>query len=115
MTFIQAMIIAHERANLYGSLLERIKGLMFLSTPHRGADIAYWAGYAAKLTELLELGRGTNKSWVKGLKKNSKEFANISTQFIERAQYLRIRTFYETDRYLGELVRCLSLQLTLGY
>jgi hypothetical protein len=98
------MILAHERSSAYGQLLGSVRGLMFFATPHRGSDAAYWAHFAARLLHMIQVGRGTNPSFVAALQRNSTEFANISTQFIERAVSLRIRSFYETDRYLGELV-----------
>jgi hypothetical protein len=104
------MIIAHERSSEYRELLGSIKAVMFLGTPHRGSDAAYWATYAANVLKVLQLGRGTNTFFVSALQRNSTEFANISQQWIERAAPLRIRTFYETERLLGELV-CLTMPL----
>jgi hypothetical protein len=52
----------------------------------------------------VQLGGGTNSAYVEGLRKNSKEFSNISEQWIERGQRLQIRTFYEADRMHGILV-----------
>ena len=101
------MIIAHERSSEYGELLGSIKAAMFLGTPHRGSDAAYWGTYVANVLKVLQLGRGTNTSFISALKRNSPEFANISQQWIERAAPLKIRTFYETERLLGELV-CLT-------
>jgi hypothetical protein len=98
------MIIAHERSNEYGELLSSIKAAMFFGTPHRGSEAAYWGAYAANVLKILQLGRGTNTSFVSALQRNSTEFANISQQWIERAAPLKIRTFYETERLLGELV-----------
>lgn len=106
------MIIANERSNDYGELLNNIKAAMFLGTPHRGSDAAYWATYAANTLKILQLGRGTNNLFVSALQKNSTEFANISQQWIERAAPLKIRTFYETERLLGEIV-CSTAPLSL--
>lgn len=80
---------------------------MFLGVPHRGADLAYWATFGAKLLQLGQLGFGTNPNFVDALQKNSQEFANISAQFVERAVPLSIRTFYETERIGNQLVRAL--------
>jgi hypothetical protein len=98
------MIIAHERSSEYRELLGSIKAVMFLGTPHCGSNAAYWATYAANVLKVLQLGRGTNTSFVSALQRNSTEFANISQQWIERAAPLKIRTFFETERLLGELV-----------
>ena len=107
------MIIANERALEYSELLSGIRCAMFFGTPHRGSDAAYWATFGANLLKALQLGRGTNKSFVTSLQRNSLEFANISQQWIERAARLRIRTFYETERYLGILVRFLQFFVPL--
>ena len=48
------MIIAHERSSEYGELLGSIKAAMFLGTPHRGSDVAYWATYAANVLKVLQ-------------------------------------------------------------
>ena len=59
----------------------------------------------ASLVRGAQLGTGTNTKFVEALKKNSKEFDDISESFIERAAELDIRTFYETEVYWGQLVR----------
>lgn len=107
LTSMQAMILAHERSQYYAELLSAIKGAVFFGTPHRGSDLAYWATFAATLANVVQLGRNTNTTYVKGLKENSKEFAHIAQQWIERGSKLQIRTFYETERYNGMLV-CLK-------
>jgi hypothetical protein len=58
------MIIAHERSGEYGELLGSIKAAMFLGTPHRGSDAAYWATYAANVLKVLQLGRRNNTAFV---------------------------------------------------
>jgi hypothetical protein len=95
------MILAHERSNVYGILLRHIQAVVFLGVPHRGADIAYWASFAAKLLQFGQLGFGTNPE---ALQKNSPTFANISSQFIGRAAPLAIRTFFETEKMGNQVV-----------
>ena len=119
---MQAMILAHERSGVYGDLLQRVRATMFFGVPHRGADSAYWANIVANMCKILQAGRGTNTAFVEALQKNSKEFARTSQQFIERAAPLKIRTFYETERYHGELVcvwmlsfEAFNLGICLGY
>jgi len=99
------MILAHERANIYKEILESIRSAVFFGVPHRGADQAYWAEFAAKVVQVSQLGFGTNTNFVRDLKRNSPAFAAISQQFIERgAQLQQIRTFYETEKLLNQLV-----------
>lgn len=102
------MIIAQERSKVYGDLLSHIHGIIFLGTPHRGSDLAWWATFAAEILKAgqLGLGRGTNTAYVEALKKNSAEFSHISQQWIERSETLQIRTFYETEKLSGILVSC---------
>jgi hypothetical protein len=92
------MILANERSKYYGDLLQHVRGAVFFGVPHRGSDIAYWAGFAANILQFGQLGLGTNSAYVKALERNSPTFANISTQFVDRAERLSIRTFYETER-----------------
>ena len=71
---------------------------------HRGADSAYWASFFANILQVAQLGWGTNTKFVEALKRNSPTFINISTQFVERAALLRIRTFFETERWGNQVV-----------
>lgn len=32
------MVIAHERGDRYGATLKAIKGILFMGTPHHGAE-----------------------------------------------------------------------------
>jgi hypothetical protein len=98
------MIRAQERSSIYGGLLSKVHGIVFLSTPHRGSDVAWWASFPAKLLKAAQLGTGTNTAHLKALTKRSEEFSCISQQWVERSQNLVIRTFFETDMLHGILV-----------
>lgn len=99
----QATILAHERSTQYGQLLSCIRGSVFFGVPHRGADAAYWATFGATLLRFGQLGFGTNTAYVSALQRNSKTFADISRQFVERAVQLKIRTIFETEKMSGQL------------
>lgn len=100
------MILAHDRSNTFGQLLDAIKVSAFFGVPHRGADAAYWATFAATLLEVGQFGFGTNKNFVQSLQRNCPLFAEISREFVERAANLKkIGTFYETEKLLNQLVR----------
>lgn len=101
---MKALIAAHERSSEYGDLLNCVRGSVFFAVPHRGADMAYWANFAANLLQITQLGFGTNNSFVHSLKRNSETLADISQQFIERGARLQIRTFYETEKLCNQLV-----------
>jgi hypothetical protein len=96
------LILAHERSSVYEDLLNSVRGSVFFGVPHRGADAAYWAWFAANLLKITQLGFGTNTNFVAALKTT---FAEISEQFIERAVQLEIRTFFETKKLGNQLVR----------
>jgi hypothetical protein len=100
----QALILAYERSSLYGDLLDCVKAVVFFGVPHRGADLAYWATFASMILQTMQLGLGTNPNFVTDLQRNSRTFSDISKQFIERGDKLKIRTFYETEKLHGQLV-----------
>ena len=81
------------------------KAVVFMGTPHRGADAAAWANFAAQALKALQMGTATNTSLVSDLRKNSKTLSQISQQFVERGSTLRIKTFYETNKM--EYMNCL--------
>ena len=95
----KALIIANERSSQYGSLLNSVTAMVLFGVPHRGADTAYWAN-------VLNASRlGANPNFVKPVQKNSRAFADISQQFIERAAHLKkIYTFYELELLYNTLV-----------
>jgi hypothetical protein len=99
------MILTHERSNYYSNLLKSVRGSVFFGVPHRGSDLAYWKNFAATILKVAQLGFGTNKNFVKPLRRNSAVFSEISQQFIERGADLQIRTFYETYKIGSFLVR----------
>ena len=82
------------------------KAVIFMGTPHRGADAAAWADFAAQALRALQMGTGTNTSLVSDLRKNSKTLSQISQQFVERGSALKIKTFYEGKKmdYMNCLV-----------
>jgi hypothetical protein len=103
------MIIANERSQYYGDLLESVYGSMFFGVPHRGSNsgIAYWADFAARLINLGSFGFATNTRYLQKLQTNSSAFSAISAQFVERAAPLKIRTFYESEKIGNQLVNLL--------
>jgi hypothetical protein len=98
------MILANDRSKYSGDLLQYVRGAVFFGVPHRGADIAYWASFAANVLQFCQLGLRTNPAYVKALQRNSPTFANISAQFVDPAERLSIRTFYETERMGNQVV-----------
>ena len=101
------MIIAHERSSKFGDLRDKVQAFVFLGVPHKGSDLAFWYKYVIEVSTNLQMGFAGNPNFVAHLQKNSETFANISTQSIERLQSptIDIRTFYESDKILNQLVR----------
>ncbi|KAH8745732.1 Alpha/Beta hydrolase protein [Hyaloscypha finlandica] len=90
----KAIITAWNQSNHYGELLQTIRGIVFFGVPHRGADVAYWAGLPASLLDYTLAGFGGNTAFLNALKRSSPTWREISIQFIERAAPpLKIRTF----------------------
>lgn len=100
----KALIIANERSSLYGLILERVHGIAFMGTPHRGSDLAYWTTYLANILRVAQFGTATNSRLLADLQKNSRTLADISKQFVERGRDLNILTFFEQELYHGILV-----------
>lgn len=75
------------------------RGIIFLGTPHIGADIAKWGGYAAKISSIA---RHTNVEIVKVLKPDSEMLGEIQRDFqgilrlrIEEHKAMEISCFFE--------------------
>jgi hypothetical protein len=99
------MILAWEKEDEYGDLLRSIQGCVFLGVPHRGADLAYWADFPAKLLRYGLVGFGGNTAYLDALRKDSQTLRDISEQFVKRVASIKIRTFYETEK-LGNMLVC---------
>lgn len=102
---IQALVIAHEKETRYGSIEEAVVGVIFLGTPHRGADIAYWSKLLAKFANVLTAGK-MREGLLKALAPKSTELGTICSQFVERGMRLQIFSLYERHETsgLGSLV-----------
>ena len=90
------------------------KAIVFLGTPHRGADAATWANFVALAFRALQMGTSTNslRSLHSDLRKDSEILRQISQQFVERGSTLRMKTFYETNK--SDYMNCLVYYLENG-
>lgn len=104
--FKKAMIIAHERSERYSAISRDTYGVLFMGTPHRGSDMAFWTTVIGKMADIFTLG-SIRTQLLQDLQPKSACLGMICSQFVERAQSLRIFTFYERLRIHGmpELVR----------
>jgi hypothetical protein len=76
---------------------------VFFGVPHRGTETTYWANFVVNIIKVTLLGR-TNTNFAAALQQNPRMFADISQQFVERADSLKIKTFYETETLDNQLV-----------
>jgi hypothetical protein len=108
--FKKAMIIAHERSDRYESLSRDVYGVMFMGTPHRGSDVAFWSKFFRSFVNTLTLGN-LRTELLKNLEPKSEVLGSISSAFIERARGLqKIFSFYERQTIAGVLV-CTKIRL----
>ncbi|KAL9136204.1 MAG: hypothetical protein Q9175_002593 [Cornicularia normoerica] len=84
----RAYIMAKQKEG-YEKLSQRAKAILFLATPHRGADLAQL------LTKVLNLSPGA-RPFVKDLHRNSLATQSINEEFPQYCQDLRLYSFYET-------------------
>ncbi|KAK1762095.1 ankyrin repeat protein [Phialemonium atrogriseum] len=91
LVFKQAMAVAHENKRLYGAIGESVAGVVFLGTPHRGAESKFWSDYLTKVARTHKL---PHKS-LPNLESKSSELGNVCSQFTERGMRLQIFSFYE--------------------
>jgi hypothetical protein len=83
----------------FSSIASRVHAMLFLATPHRGADDA------RVLSNILRLSVGS-KQYVVDLQRNSHATQNINDEFPMLCQDLQLFPFYETlpTKYLGRVV-----------
>ena len=82
-----------------------VKAVIFMGTPHHGADVATWGKFAARALKALQMGTATNTSFLSDLEGNSGTLKEISQQFVERGSTIMMKTFYETKRL--DYMKCL--------
>ncbi|KAM0323257.1 hypothetical protein ACHAQA_008848 [Verticillium albo-atrum] len=75
---------------LYKDVVQSISAVVFLSTPHRGTDLA------KTLTRVLSASFQSSKSFISDLNKSSPAIEELNEQFRHLAPNLSIWSFYET-------------------
>ena len=112
-------MIAHERSSRYDQLLDAIDAVVFMGTPHRGAEIAYWGKVFGNMANIPLLG-SIRTNILSDLAPKSATLGDICYQFVERGKKLEIFSLYERRKISGLncLVRtkspmCLSLPFLL--
>lgn len=84
----QAIINAHNDES-YSNFKANVKAVVFLGTPHRGANLA------AMLSKLLTATL-SRRIFVDQLNPKSSMIKQINDQFRDRAKELQLRSFYES-------------------
>ncbi|QBZ55224.1 hypothetical protein PoMZ_00119 [Pyricularia oryzae] len=75
----------------YADLVARVRGILFLATPHRGSQ------YAKTLNNILAATpTGTTKAYVSGLDINSETIQDINEGFRQHCEGLLLCSFFET-------------------
>ena len=92
----------------FASIASRVQAMLFLATPHRGADDA------SLLSKILSLPLVGTKPFIADLQRNSHATQSINDEFPALCQDLQLFSFYETLPYLGSIIVKQDLA-TMGY
>ncbi|KAI2621919.1 hypothetical protein GGS26DRAFT_255256 [Hypomontagnella submonticulosa] len=79
-------------------LLDNVKGILFMSTPHRGSHYASIGSICANMLEAVSFGTSANTALVHELRCGSKTLQEISNAFAFLGADMRIYTFIENCR-----------------
>lgn len=93
--YSQALVLAHDATDFYGSILDSTKGVIFMGTPHRGSELVPWTMVLSNLVNVATSGRGIRKSLLRNIDRDSEMLGEISRQFTHRAAKLKIMSFVE--------------------
>jgi len=94
----KALVIAHEQKHNYDTLLSRVKGIVFMGTPHRGSKAASWSRILTDIVDISIAHSTTRRELTKSLTRNSTDLFEIGEQFMDHAKELRLLSFYEKKR-----------------
>ncbi|KAH6640994.1 P-loop containing nucleoside triphosphate hydrolase protein [Chaetomium tenue] len=100
----EALVHAWNHSSHNQDILEKVRACLFLGVPHRGSGLADWAKVPVEVAKWLSLGFAGNSNFVNVLKESSKDWVKLSDRFVERADSLFIRSFYETEKYNNVIV-----------
>ncbi|KAK4031373.1 hypothetical protein C8A01DRAFT_21392, partial [Parachaetomium inaequale] len=100
----EALVHAWNHSLQHQDILDKVKGCLFLGVPHRGSGLADWGKVAPDVAKWVSLGFAGNSNFVRVLKESSKDWVRLSEAFVERADSLSIRSFYETEKYGNVIV-----------
>ena len=90
----QLLTVAHERNSIYEDISNSTRGVMFMGTPHFGSDLANWTRVLRNIGNFCTAG-SVRIDLLKGLESKSAELAELSMQFIDRGNAIKIVSVYE--------------------
>jgi len=86
----------------YSNIRMHTSAILFLATPHRGADVAGMAAILANITNisLTSLAPNVRSDIIKSLKKEAPELRSLARDFRGQTANIRIASFFEEKRML---------------
>lgn len=100
-----AINMAHTDHEYHQDVLENTSGCIFLAVPFHGADAAFWARKWSQIIKISTLGAFGNVQIPGALTRNSKQWKDISRDFVQRGKDMTFRSAYETDKMGMDLVK----------
>ena len=97
--------MAHELEGDFGDFKESVKGIVFMGTPHLGAEIAAATKFLRNAFNIITIW-GVLGNLLKDLEPGSRELQLVSQQFVNRGQELLIVSMYEQKLTKRILVSC---------
>lgn len=103
---LQALSVAYSRP-YYNTISKATNSIIFMATPHRGSNKAYWGEMGQRLFSSLT--GTTSTSAVKELNAFSAVLEDINADFVNIANNYKFVSFFERQGTLGQgLVRSIS-------
>jgi hypothetical protein len=94
----QALVIAHEDNVTYGGVLQSVKGVIFLGTPHRGSSVATLGGVVGTIVNLPGLATKTVRTdLLDYLRPESRHLQDLAISVRNRLADLTVVSFYESE------------------
>jgi triacylglycerol esterase/lipase EstA (alpha/beta hydrolase family) len=94
----------------YSGLVAKVRGMVFLSTPHKGSGLAKTFNNILRSTP-----RMSSKAYVGELEQGSSSLQDINEQFRTACQNLELVSFYETQKTSIVGIKKLVKQCTLFF
>ncbi|EHK21338.1 uncharacterized protein TRIVIDRAFT_70307 [Trichoderma virens Gv29-8] len=93
----KALVLAHELNHQYHNIVTSTIGIVFMGTPHRGADIVNWTSFLTNAIKAVSGNQIVRTDLLKELNTHSLTLLEISKSFLPRSSNLSIMSFIETQ------------------